>query len=178
MDALILRESHLSCRALVTLARRLSPWLGPGLILHARHPDALDIASASGWGLHLPGHADLAAARHRVTGLLGASCHTQAEVAEAEEAGCDYVLLSPIYRPHSKPTDGREPLGLGGMRKTIAGSTVPVIALGGMTPTRAQRCVSAGAHGVATIGGLFGPDIGPEDCMAAARDLRAALDAG
>jgi thiamine-phosphate pyrophosphorylase len=178
VDALIIREPHISERRLVTLSRRLAPWFGPGLILHARHPDALELASSAGWGLHLPSGGKPRQARDQVKGLLGISCHTQAELSEAHEAGCDYAMLSPIYKPSSKPQDTRQTLGLTRMRRAIAGCPMPVIALGGLTAARAGRCVAAGAHGIATMGGLFAEDMSPEDCTSAASKLRAALNEG
>jgi len=177
MDGLILREPDMPERALVTLARRLSPLLGPGLILHARHPAGLKIASVAGWGLHLSESADLPTARAQVQGLLGVSCHTPKELYQAQAAGCDYAFLSPIYTPHSKPDDPRPTLGAAGFRKAILGLKIPVFALGGVTPSGASSCRNAGAYGVATIGGLFPPGALPEDCEASARKLRAAVQA-
>lgn len=174
LEAVILREPGLGERALVALARALSPHFGPGLILHARHPSALDVASAAGWGLHLPSGADLLEARRRVRGPLGASCHGSDELLAAKAAGCDYALLSPIFPPTSKPSDARPTLGLDGLRR-LALPDLPIYALGGLTPERGRAARAAGAMGAAVLGDLFPDGASPEDCAARVRAWRAAL---
>lgn len=174
LPAVILREPELGERAYVGLARGLAPLYGAGLILHGKHPCALDIASAGGFGLHLPAGADLAGARVRVRGLLGASCHDGAELARAHEAGCDYAVLSPVFAPASKPGYPHPPLGLDGFTRALVPG-LPTLALGGITPARAAACARAGASGVAVLGGLFPPDALPEDRVDAVRAYLAAL---
>jgi thiamine-phosphate pyrophosphorylase len=176
LPAVILREPQLSARELVALARRLAPAFGPGLVLHGRHPDALALAAAGGFGLHLPAGVDAGAARARTAGLLGQSCHGPEELAAAARAGCDYALLSPIFAPHSKPADPRRPLGIDGLARACADPPLPVLALGGLDPERARGCLEAGAHGVAALGGLWPPDATPEQVEGAARAFLAALE--
>ena len=146
-----------------------------GLILHAKHPDALHIAVAAGWGLHLPSGKDPAAFRSQITGLLGMSCHSLQTLLTAAAAGCDYACLSPIFPPHSKPEDTREALGVTVLAEAAKALRLPIIALGGMTPQGAVQCTAAGAHGVASMGALFAPGSDPEDTHDAARALRAAM---
>lgn len=170
----VLREPQLSERAYVALARALAPVLGAGLLLHGKHPDALEIASVADFGLHLPAGSDLRAARRRVRGLLGVSCHSPGEVAAARSARCDYAVISPVFPPTSKPGDVRETLGLPLLAEVCASFDLPVVALGGVDPPRARACRDAGAAGVAVLGGLFQPDTSPES---AADAVRAYLDA-
>ncbi len=161
---LILREPHLDTRAFVTLARRLEPLVVGGLILHARHPDAVALAQSGGWGLHLPSGADLVAARAGINRILGISCHNRQDIAKAAAAGADYVTISPVFHPISKPDDDRKTLGVNGLIDTIQDTTIPVFALGGITPENAALCRAAGAQGVATMGSLFRKDATPESC--------------
>jgi thiamine-phosphate diphosphorylase len=175
MDGLILRETQLSERQLVSLARQLAPWLGAGLILHARHPAAIEIAAAAGWGLHLPSDMDPTRLRDQIRGPLGMSCHSVEALLAAATAGCDYALLSPIFPPRSKPDDTREALGTALLGQATAALGMPIIALGGITVSRAAACIAAGAHGIASMGGLFGPEMSPEETQAAAQALRAAM---
>ena len=175
MDALILREPARTERELVTLARVLSPCVGPGLILHASHASAASIAEASGWGLHLPSHADPSLIRTRIQGLMGISCHNSAQLHAAAAAGCDYAFISPIFTPHSKPDDSRTTIGIDGLALLTKQCPIPVIALGGITPNRARQCVAAGAHGVAAMGIVFGPTFTPEDVRTTAQELYAAV---
>jgi len=158
LKALILRESHLSKAAYVELARRLSPLLGSGLILHASHRDALSIAEASGWGLHLPGTVPWEGVRTRVRGLLGASCHTVEDLQKAADIGANYATLSPVFSPLSKPSDVRSPLGIDGLQEAISSAPLPVFALGGITNASAEDVAKTDVHGVASMSYLFPAD--------------------
>lgn len=103
-------------------------------------------------GVHLPAGADLSAARRRLgpAALVGVSAHSPAEVEAAARAGADYATLSPIYATASKPGYGPA-LGSGAIARA-AGSGLPVLALGGLTPDRAAACRRAGAAGAAIMG--------------------------
>jgi len=175
LRGLILREPGIEERPYVTLARALSHELGPGLVLHARNPTALHLAEIGAFGLHCPAGWDLREARRRVRGLLGASCHDRAGLLAAQEAGCDYALLGPVFPPGSKPEDTRPTLGIEGFAQAVAGLEIPTLALGGMTPERAAAVAAAGAAGVAGIGGLFRPSGLPEDAAQAVRAFLLAL---
>lgn len=167
----ILREPELPERPYVALARRLAQVLGDGVVLHGKHPSALHLAEAGGWSLHLPADADARAARPRVRGLLGQSCHSAQDVARAREAGCDYAIVSPIFPPRSKPNDTRPPLGVDGLKAICRGANLPVVALGGIDPDRARACLGAGAMAVAATGALFPPDASPEEVEALTRAM-------
>ena len=158
LRALILREPHLSEAAYVELARRLSPLLGPGLILHASHPKAAHIAGRAGWGLHLPSTAEWNGVRDQVKGWLGASCHNAEDLERAVEAGVDYVTLSPVFTPFSKPADIRPNLGLDGLEDLANAIDVPVFALGGIDAENMPGVVQTGVHGVGSMGFLFPND--------------------
>lgn len=171
LQALILREPHLSKPAYVELARRISPLFRSGLILHASHPDATDVAESSGWGLHLPSGSDIGACRVRVRGLLGVSCHDGAELRAAEDAGADYATISPVFPPLSKPNDVRGALGIDGLRSAIDGIHMPVFALGGLTAESAASLVHTDIHGIASMGHLFPADADADTCAANAAAL-------
>jgi thiamine monophosphate synthase len=82
----------------------------------------------------------------------GVSCHEAAEVDAAFGAGATYALLSPVWRPASKPDDRREPLGP--ERFLAIARERPVLALGGVTPERHAWLRARGAWGSAVLGGL------------------------
>ncbi|RZA12071.1 MAG: thiamine phosphate synthase [Lysobacteraceae bacterium] len=72
------------------------------------------------------------------TSLLAiATAHDIAEIAAANRAGADAVMLSPVFATRSHP--GAR--GLGGLRFLLLArhAAMPVIALGGMNPERARR---------------------------------------
>jgi len=167
---LLLRELHLAERSVVRLACALSIRL-PQLVLHDRMAGARAIATATGWGLHLPSGSDVAAVRVAFPHRLGVSCHSAAEVLAAQAGGADYALLSPIWRPTSKPADRRRCLGTTGLRRATRRVQLRVFALGGVDGDRVERARRAGAYGVAVLGGLFGGDPVVEEVEARARAL-------
>lgn len=171
LQAIVLREPHLSKPAYVELARRISPLFGAGLILHASHPDAMDVAEASGWGLHLPSNVDIRAARARVRGLLGASCHDAESLRAAATAGADYATISPVFPSVSKPKDGRTPLGIEGLVAAIDPIALPVFALGGITAENAASLTNTDVHGIASLGHLFPTEADADICATNAAAL-------
>lgn len=82
--------------------------------------------------------------------LLGASCHSAAEVHRAAQAGADFATLSPFAPTPSKPGYG-PPVP----RTEYAGLPIPTYALGGITPANAAEALAAGADGVAVMGAVM-----------------------
>ncbi len=94
--------------------------------------------------------ADLAAIR-RAGIALGISTHSEEELETALAAGPAYVALGPIYETKLKAMKWA-PQGLdriGAWRKRIG--TLPLVAIGGITPDRAGAVLAAGADSVAVI---------------------------
>jgi thiamine-phosphate pyrophosphorylase len=108
--------------------------------------------------LHL-GQEDLAAAdvtAIKAAGLrLGISTHDHAELDIALAAKPDYIALGPVYETKLKAMKW-EPQGLDKVRdwKRRIG-TLPLIAIGGITPERAPGVIAAGADTVAVITDFF-----------------------
>lgn len=127
----------------------------PGVFLTV-HGDPAACRELGAPGLHLPSRGgDLAAARRQCPNvLLGVSCHDRGEVERAAAAGADYAWLSPFFAPTSKPLEGRA-LGADGFRRLREGVSIPVLALGGVTPERLAEAARAGAAGAAVLGSLF-----------------------
>lgn len=134
--------------------------------------DHLDLALAlDAGGLHL-GADDgaLPEARRRLGNgkILGASCYRLLENAlDAQEAGVDYVAFGGFFPSTVKPGAVRAPLGL--LTDAKRRLTVPVVAIGGITPDNAPQLIGAGADCVAVISALFEAS----DVRAAARSFRA-----
>lgn len=118
--------------------------------------DRADIARATGaHGVHLPADGLPVKAARRLVGagaLVGRSAHTPDDVRRAADDGADYVFLGPIWRTRSHPD--RPAVGLEALR-AARHVTIPVIAIGGVTPERAVACVEAGAFGAAAISALW-----------------------
>ncbi|MCK5284613.1 MAG: thiamine phosphate synthase [Alphaproteobacteria bacterium] len=68
----------------------------------------------------------------------------------------DYVGTGPIHPTLTKPD--KAVLGLSGFAELLDCSSVPVVAIGGITPENAADIVSAGADGVAMMRGISEAD--------------------
>jgi thiamine monophosphate synthase len=82
--------------------------------------------------------------------LVGRSCHDRAELQQAREEGCDYVMVSPVFPSASKPGYGPA-LGPAGLARLVDGAP-PAWALGGIGPDDVAGCLRAGARGIAVMG--------------------------
>jgi 8-oxo-dGTP diphosphatase len=78
-----------------------------------------------------------------------ASCHNAEELRRAEALGCDFALLSPVLPTQSHP--GAPHLGWENFAAIVAGSSIPVYALGGLTHDDMQTAWQHGAHGIALL---------------------------
>ncbi len=163
---ILLRELHMSATALEQLVEALLPVL-PEIQVHDRTQGARELARTGRVGLHLSAAVDPALVRAEVPGRLGVSAHSRRALLAAEEAGADYALLSPVYKPGSKPLDVRSLLGAWKASRAWSGVEIPVFALGGMTPPRMRTCRRRGAYGAAGITGVFESPEGPQAALRA-----------
>ncbi|MCX5067629.1 thiamine phosphate synthase [Micromonospora lupini] len=142
----VLREKDLPRAERAALAADLRAILGDvGGTLVVAGPDPL-----GGDAVHLP-----AAGPYPPPPLplVGRSCHNRAELDRLTTE--HYATVSPVWPTKSKPGHG-PPLHVDGLRKLVAASPVPVLALGGVeTPEQVTACVHAGAAGVAVLGALM-----------------------
>jgi thiamine-phosphate pyrophosphorylase len=119
--------------------------------------DRADICVASGYdGVHL-GQDDLSAEGARlVVGprLVGISAHNSQQVKEADASPADYIAIGPVF-----PTTGKknpdELVGLKGVSAARAATRKPLVAIGGITRSRAKSVIEAGADAVAVISDLL-----------------------
>jgi 8-oxo-dGTP diphosphatase len=97
-------------------------------------------------GLHYTA-AELMRLERRPKGMLAAaSCHTRGELERAMALELDFAVLGPALEKH-----GAAPLGWRGFAAIASGASVPVYAIGGVTPADLQSAWRAGAHGLAMI---------------------------
>lgn len=113
----------------------------------------IDLALACGArGVHLvEGDVTIADARRLAPDLLiGRSVHAAADARAAAGAGADYLVFGPIW---STPSHAEaRGVGLDALRAiAVAVRPVPVLAVGGLDPTRTERVMRAGAAGWAAI---------------------------
>jgi thiamine-phosphate pyrophosphorylase len=151
---LSLREKDLAHDERLALLERLVSLARPFGATISVHGD-LAAAEAAGTGVHLPagGSPERARARLGKGALIGLSVHSAGEAAAAHPAA-DYVTLSPIFPSISKPGYGPA-LGADGIADAVARSSVPIVALGGVTEGNLASCLAAGAAAVAAMGAVM-----------------------
>jgi thiamine-phosphate pyrophosphorylase len=151
VEGLQIREKDLSDREVLALATRIRSLLPPPRVLLVnRRADIAVVAGAD--GVHLPSDGLPVSVLRRRYGqdfLLGRSTHHPEEVAQAQEAGADFVTFGPVYRTPSKERYG-EPVGLLALERAVS-SGIPVLALGGITAERLEEVAETGAAGCAGI---------------------------
>jgi thiamine-phosphate pyrophosphorylase len=172
VDYIQLREKDLPTRELESLAaeamriiqqlRTENRELRTPLLLNSRTDVAL---SASADGVHLPSDdvspEDVRAAWHRACGrnqltrentlqepLIAVSCHSPQEVAQAAASAATFAVFGPVFE--KKDALSVRATGLDLLRQACR-TTIPVLALGGVTLQNAESCLDAGAAGVAAI---------------------------
>ena len=102
-------------------------------------------------GLHLSSPRLMAADARPDFPWVAASCHTDEELARAAGLHLDFALLSPVLSTPSHPeTPG---IGWDTFARRINVASLPVFALGGMTPQALDTARTHGAHGIAMLRG-------------------------
>jgi thiamine-phosphate pyrophosphorylase len=87
---------------------------------------------------------------------IAVSTHARAEVEAAARAGARFAVFGPVWDTPSKRAHGA-PVGLDALRDASTVS-LPLLALGGVTPENAASCAAAGAAGVACIRAILQAD--------------------
>jgi thiamine-phosphate pyrophosphorylase len=80
--------------------------------------------------------------------VVGVSCHSAAEVGEAEQQHADFAVFAPVFEKKDAPSV--HPARLEALRQ-VCRHKIPVLALGGVTSDNARACLHAGAAGIAAI---------------------------
>ena len=113
-------------------------------------------------GVHL-GHDDISLqeARNKLGGsaIIGISCYNNLQHAcNAEAAGANYVAFGRFFTSATKPNAVQADVDL--LQQAKKALSIPVVAIGGITPENGAQLVQAGADMLAVIQGIFAqPDI-------------------
>ncbi|HZX18047.1 MAG TPA: thiamine phosphate synthase [Pseudomonas sp.] len=147
-DARRLREAE----ALRELCNRY----GATLIIN----DDAELAARLGVGLHLgQGDGSLSVARALLwrQAIIGGTCHSQLELAEAAaKEGASYVAFGRFFNSNTKPGAPAADVAL--LAAAKAKVNLPIVAIGGVTLDNAPELIAHGASMVAVVHGLFGAD--------------------
>ena len=116
------------------------------VLLIAADPElALQVGAA---GVHWPEH-KLPPERDTRFHLMTASAHSRVAVARAASCGADACILGPVFETRS--ASGNAPIGIFRASQIARGSTIPVIALGGIASSNAHKLSGRGFAGVAAV---------------------------
>lgn len=164
-----LREKTADVRQFTALARALRELLEPlrvPLIIN----DRVDVAlAADAHGVHV-GQTDMHPADvRRLIGpdkLLGLSIDHWSQLEEAQGLDVDYLGVGPVFATATK-ADAGAPLGLDGLKRAVAFSNKPVVAIGGITVENAAEVAACEPAGLAVVSAICSA----ESPGRAARDL-------
>jgi thiamine-phosphate pyrophosphorylase len=139
--------------------------------------DRPDLALAAGCdGVHI-GQQDMPYKEaRRLLGadrIVGVTCHDDPDLAiEAAEMGADYVAFGAFFPSGTKETKHRPSPEI--LRWWSDATTVPVVAIGGITPENCGPLVTAGADFLAVSGAVWTHEAG---AAAAVREFNRAISA-
>ena len=87
--------------------------------------------------------------------MIGFSTHSVDQAVEAARLPIDYLAIGPIFATATKENPSPV-VGLDGLRAVrSATGSIPLVAIGGITPANAAEVLAAGADSVAMISGLW-----------------------
>lgn len=169
-DALLARTRLLLDGGLAALQYRDKDWQGDSDCARALRAlcresgtlflinDSLELARmVAADGVHL-GAGDACPAQARALlgagAIIGVSCYDDRErVVRAAAEGADYVSLGAFYPTSSKQPVRRARLALLSAARRV--TSLPIVAVGGITPDNGGRLLAAGADVLAVLAGLY-----------------------
>lgn len=155
IGAIILREKDMAEEDYRELARRVKDLCDlheTRLILHSFPETALALGVKK---IHLPlaKLRELSPAMRAEFEAVGTSCHSLAELREAEDLGATYIVLGHIFETECKR--GAEPRGLEFLRVVCEKTDLPVYAIGGINGANIAAVRRAGARGACLMSALM-----------------------
>ncbi len=87
--------------------------------------------------------------------IIGVSCYNDWDLARtAEKEGADYVAFGAFFNSSTKPDASNADISL--LVQAKQELSIPVVAIGGITPDNGANLISAGANMLAVVDGVFG----------------------
>lgn len=105
--------------------------------------------------VHLPGHSfSPKELRKKFPHLhAGVSVHSLEEARAAEKNGAEYVMFGHVYETTCKP--GLQARGVQLVKELTSALSIPVVAIGGLTPDRIPEMRLTNVKGIAVMSGIF-----------------------
>ncbi|OAX47977.1 thiamine phosphate synthase [Paenibacillus sp. AD87] len=172
VDYIHIREKKLTLEQQMCWAQSLKTKGVPSNRIIMNGSDQLDQHASIGgvhWGQAVTRSYDKDELRRVDRLRVGISVHSLEEAKVAEEQGADYLFYGHVYASNSKPNC--EPRGLSALAEVCSNVSIPVIAIGGISPENIAAIRTAGARGAAVISTIWTTDK-PE---VAAASLRQAI---
>ncbi len=147
-----IREKHLDASTLFRLSLTLKAAAAGKNVLIILNERA-DIAAAAALdGVHMRESSYPPDRLRSFTGrmLIGKSAHSAESALNAAQSGVDYLIFGPVFDTPSKRQYGK-PQGLDKLGEVCGAVSIPVLAIGGITPENTPRCLSEGAYGIAAL---------------------------
>lgn len=171
--ALHIRGPSSSCAHVTALAKELQGWaVETGSVVFVN--DRVDVALALDLaGVHLGQRSLAPPVARKLLGpgpLIGRSVHDAREGEDGENAAADFLVVGSVYRTSSHP--GQRGRGVALLETVRAVTSLPVLAIGGITTSRVRTVLVPGVHGVMVLSGVWGH----EDPGHAATEYLAELD--
>lgn len=172
-DCLQLREGSLSDRELLQRARQLAALCRDrnALLIVNNRPDIAQLSGAH--GVHV-GQDDMAVSEARrilsPDSLVGVSSHSFEQAQSALASAPDYVAVGPMFASATKPQD--HIAGPVTLSRVAAQTSLPLVAIGGISEKNVNEVLSAAQCCVAVCGAV----IAQSDVAEAVRRLRHMID--
>ena len=83
---------------------------------------------------------------------FGASVHSTIALQKGISLGASYLIFGPVFTPRTKSGVG---VGLNALKHICSQSSVPILAIGGITPQNTASVLVQGAYGVASAGWIM-----------------------
>lgn len=172
VSTLQLRLKDIGDDDILRAAERVAP-IARAADVHFLVNDRPDLARRAGAdGVHI-GQSDASLAQARAIlgddASIGVTCHASFHLAiEAAEAGADYVAFGAFFPTRTKEAPARAELAL--LEDWSAMTTVPCVAIGGITPENCAPIVRAGADFLAVSAAVWEAPDGPVAALARLAD--------
>ena len=172
VDIIQLRDKSSCSKDLISYGKRLkriAEKAGRLLIINDR-VDICQIVNAD--GVHL-GQNDISLKEARSIlkkdRLVGISCHSVEEAAEADKQGADYIAIGPIFKSPTKPE--LKTRGVGLLKEVDRKLQSLIVAIGGINKYNVAKVVESGADIIAVASAI----LREKDVKRASADLKGAI---